>query len=364
MAIFKPIFSEDNWQEILFDDSKLEGHSFPYNDNRPDLSNPYFKRIQLNRDIHLQWEEYCEKQHDRSGIDWDLDVQYGINLARIILHNPDLPSMSTYASDNELVYAAQRYAVETYDRKGLNFHVKIAEAIAKPDEWRVSPEEIAQNNVMIAGRYGYDLSVNLTLTNSDFGGLKEASAFFFAMKVRRIDLMSIDDFLDYQLEASFLGDGLRFGRFLNLLCKKYGSPDETHGFDALLKEVWVDSILGWVEMKNEERKKGLGENNGNGLANQRPVDVSPRTVNPPERIEWFGTQKNLAELFIELERKGWIKHIRYSAIKAAFTGSNSIEQVLKPDEDRKTHVKSYPQVFTTRYKPAFETINECIQLEG
>lgn len=74
------------------------------------------------------------------------------------------------------------------------------------------------------------------------------------------------------------------------------------------------------------------------------------------KIQWLGTQKQLAELFIELEKKGWIERIEAKTIKACFTNSHSIQQPLKPITDSKTYQKTYDQVYTSQYIPSFFAI--------
>lgn len=75
-----------------------------------------------------------------------------------------------------------------------------------------------------------------------------------------------------------------------------------------------------------------------------------------EKIEWLGTQKQLGELFLELERKGWIKEKKVSLIENYFTKSNSMSQVLKPSQDTGTKQKLYSGIYTKNYKPVFADI--------
>jgi len=75
-----------------------------------------------------------------------------------------------------------------------------------------------------------------------------------------------------------------------------------------------------------------------------------------EKIEWLGTQKQLAELFLELEKNKWIEKIDVTALKACFTKSNSIEQVLKPTQDTKTKEKLYEGVYSPKFKRSFDTV--------
>ncbi|RDB02395.1 hypothetical protein DVG78_29110 [Runella aurantiaca] len=80
------------------------------------------------------------------------------------------------------------------------------------------------------------------------------------------------------------------------------------------------------------------------------------TNNSLEKIEWRGTQKELAELFIELKRKKFINQIPTKLIKAYFTQSNSIEQPLSPCTDKKTKIDMYDKLYSEEYEPHFENI--------
>lgn len=73
------------------------------------------------------------------------------------------------------------------------------------------------------------------------------------------------------------------------------------------------------------------------------------------QMEWLGTQKELAELFIELKNKGYIKEFKYNTIKACFTKTNTIHQILKPDNIKEP---IYSQVYTIDYKKKFEKIEK------
>lgn len=75
-----------------------------------------------------------------------------------------------------------------------------------------------------------------------------------------------------------------------------------------------------------------------------------------EKIEWLGTQKELGELFIELHRKGWIKEIKPNLISGYFDKSETINEILKPAQDRFTKQPTYEKIFTSRYKRMFENI--------
>jgi hypothetical protein len=86
------------------------------------------------------------------------------------------------------------------------------------------------------------------------------------------------------------------------------------------------------------------------LTQTEPVKKSSK------KIQWSGTQKELAELFIRLKAKGWITDFEPETIKECFTNSNSIHQYLKPGEYTKDLGGTFEQVFTQEYAPKFHGI--------
>lgn len=74
------------------------------------------------------------------------------------------------------------------------------------------------------------------------------------------------------------------------------------------------------------------------------------------KIEWLGSQKNLAELFVELKAKGWIKDINVKVIKAAFDKTTTISQTLKPGKDTQSREETYPGIYTPQGKFYFDKI--------
>ena len=76
------------------------------------------------------------------------------------------------------------------------------------------------------------------------------------------------------------------------------------------------------------------------------------------KIRWLGTQRQLAELFVVLKRKGWIEKFEYDTIKACFTESNSIQQYLKPGTSNESGEDTYPEVFKTNYDERFYKIRD------
>ena len=87
-------------------------------------------------------------------------------------------------------------------------------------------------------------------------------------------------------------------------------------------------------------------------------EIVPSSVTQIKKIIWKGTQKQLAELFIELKKKGWIDHHENGAIKSCFAETKSIDQYLKPFHDPKSKVKepTYENVYTTEYIPSFDSV--------
>ncbi|MBC7446514.1 MAG: hypothetical protein H7330_00465 [Hymenobacteraceae bacterium] len=93
------------------------------------------------------------------------------------------------------------------------------------------------------------------------------------------------------------------------------------------------------------------------LANLRQSGAALQRVGQiPAPIEWLGSQKQLAELFIQLKEKGWIKSIKPQTIKAAFTNSASIAQMVKPSTDTKLGRNDYEELHRDGYDKVFDVI--------
>lgn len=74
------------------------------------------------------------------------------------------------------------------------------------------------------------------------------------------------------------------------------------------------------------------------------------------KMQWLGTQKELAELFIRLKAKGWIADFEAETIKTCFTNANSIQQLLKPGAFTEDLGGTFEQVFTPEYSPKFHGV--------
>lgn len=123
-------------------------------------------------------------------------------------------------------------------------------------------------------------------------------------------------------------------------------------------EKWQDVILKLYYFDIIDEPKGL---NKKSVANTQK-DIS--------RIEWIGTQPQLAELFVELHKKGWIKlYDKYHSvdnkivktIKECFTTSKSIQQCFRPtlnEEANPTWDEIYNRNKNKKYQPKFSNISE------
>lgn len=75
-----------------------------------------------------------------------------------------------------------------------------------------------------------------------------------------------------------------------------------------------------------------------------------------EKIEWLGTQKQLAELFVELEKKGWVKEKKSKLISKYFTKAGTIFEILKQSGIDSEGLPDYPNIYTKTYSKCFRDI--------
>ena len=156
--------------------------------------------------------------------------------------------------------------------------------------------------------------------------------FFFAFKLRQIDLMETDQFLFNHLGYSYENDRRTYLHFLTLILRKY---------DALFDADKVTTVKEWIE------------------SNSSPEKLDSIMIDDFEKIEWLGTQKQLAELLIELKKKGWISEIDHYTIKKTFTNSDTIQQLFKGYYDATADEYVYDQIYTKRYRAKFRDIKKC-----
>lgn len=122
-----------------------------------------------------------------------------------------------------------------------------------------------------------------------------------------------------------------------------------------------------VELSFEEQVKWFGKamlkDYFNLLLSQDIADEikNPSKVSMPaiSKIEWLGTQKELGELFVELERKKFISEVTPTmkkTISLIFDKAKSISQVMKPTEAIPGE-KTYDGIYTKGYRPIFSKIS-------
>lgn len=86
-------------------------------------------------------------------------------------------------------------------------------------------------------------------------------------------------------------------------------------------------------------------------------NYSESSKKPTKKIQWLGNQKELAELFVELKKKGWIEKFENETIQDCFTESNSVPHYLKPGTDTKTGEHTFENLYSG-YSPQFYGIKE------
>jgi hypothetical protein len=87
------------------------------------------------------------------------------------------------------------------------------------------------------------------------------------------------------------------------------------------------------------------------------MTADAQTEKPTNKIQWLGSQKELAELFVELQKKGWIEKFENETIQDCFTESKSVPQYLKPGTDTKTGEQTFENLYNG-YVPQFMNMRE------
>lgn len=118
---------------------------------------------------------------------------------------------------------------------------------------------------------------------------------------------------------------------------------EDLNFDLVEKYFTESDNIRQIELENSTTFKDIKPNS--------KLEVSAEIG----KISWLGTQKNLAELFIELHNKKWISPIPQNLIKQYFTKSKTIDQPLRPNYDNNGATYA---VYTERYLKCFEKIQQ------
>lgn len=230
---------------------------------------------------------------------------------------------------------AQANQEEHFDNLTLERRVEIL------DNWKnskYSDDFENDDNPYQYERWAYDIYSLYIPCDVEFSEEdREYFEFFFSWRLNLTDLYDVKLFLDWHLRNTFQDDGDSFKEFVRLLLMKY---------ERIISNPYI------INLTNEFLDKVL----------IIPTIEMTKPEEPNEKfhkkIEWQGTQKELAELFIELHRKGWLREIPTDAIKSYFDKSDSIQQLLKPAQDPKTKEPTYESVFTPKYKPKFDSIRK------
>ncbi len=156
--------------------------------------------------------------------------------------------------------------------------------------------------------------------------------FFFAFKLRQVDLMQLDTFLGFHMKESYNNDKRSYFRFLTILVRKY---------QILYDEARIKTIDEWMD-------KGYWS-----------TEDQISAIKDSEKIKWNGKQKELADLFVALKINGWIDEVDDIKIQKAFTKSKTISQILKPSFDRDSKEYVLDQIYSEGYIPKFEKISKC-----
>lgn len=124
--------------------------------------------------------------------------------------------------------------------------------------------------------------------------------------------------------------------------KALGKPNTRTVFKFLVSNFCSDLIMARLEKEMQS------------TVTVAPVEDAPKKNNAYQQMTWNGTQRQLAELFIELQRKGWIEEVERGAIEAAFVSTGELAKLLLPYAEE--GIPQYKKLFTVRYKRMFDRL--------
>lgn len=137
-------------------------------------------------------------------------------------------------------------------------------------------------------------------------------------------------------------------------------------FLALHQKGWVKEINFELIERYFENAEDIGEykditkpSKFKGIKpNPKPKDCDKEIE---DKIIWLGTQKNLAEFFVMLNRQKWIKEIPTNLVMNYFSKSNTLKKVMQKtkDKDITTVNESYPKIYTPNYIQKFDNLPKC-----
>ena len=314
-----------------------------------------------------------DKDHD--------DSKFGINTYEIISHFGSWGELRT-TKDDFIVYLIQSI-IETMYQRGMGLPEEYAKFTFGFEQVESTKKKDIKGLIFFDFGDAFDLENPITLKRND-----EFFRLFFLIRLSLIEPDQIDEFLEYQLQVSFDNDTQAFQRFTSLLLRhqrKWKTPKIEGGFfyKKIVNKRYIKTVEEWFMMNNQafqlptEPEEGqdilksevnpniqtlteLEPEKGKEDAEMPKQDEKPKKKYQKQpdsmlpKIEWLGKQKELAELFIELKKKGWIQAIRAKVIQNCFTESNTIDQIIKPAYDK--YEPEYEQVYTDRYTKQFENI--------
>ena len=93
---------------------------------------------------------------------------------------------------------------------------------------------------------------------------------------------------------------------------------------------------------------------------ENPIsEINDLATKRAKKLDWLGDQKELTDLFVTLKQKGWIREVESKTIKSAFTKTDTIHQVLKPNQSKETKFEPvYPQIYSAKYSSPFSKIQD------
>lgn len=127
-------------------------------------------------------------------------------------------------------------------------------------------------------------------------------------------------------------------------------------FLALYQKRWIEALDFDLIEKYFTQTENIRKVNLTKPITFKDIRTNPKVnvASQVDKISWLGLQRNLGELFIELYQKKWISNLPPKLIKAYFSKSNTIADILRPyNVDGKA---TYSQVYSEEYKCHFGKI--------
>ncbi len=185
--------------------------------------------------------------------------QYELNLQELtsVQYSNHLSTFEEYKA----LGAAMLKKSEKYisDEDVLMEQEEVEDFSKHPD--RYVKEEIPKKRRGKIVRVWYDLWEDYEITPKDLN-----YDFFFALKLRNLDLLKIDAFLDYQLEKTYEGETTKFTRFLQLVLRKFEKK--------VLQPDYIQTAMEWISEKQKQTNSDEKELSvkSKGIRKREPED--------------------------------------------------------------------------------------------